>query len=439
MHASRNIVKISNVSSDIPFVTLSAEYDATSNDSIILSSVGIFTSFENVSVSSTNPGYIRIDNEIISYTGVSNDDSSLTGITRAIDQTNSYTYPLQTKVYKYENNGISLRRINKNHNLSSSNATNSIDLDHYYIKLDMSTNGVDRTTGIGFPKLYISETKSSGGSQITASQNIPFEVIRPIVQTLSFPNTELSASIRTVSGTSASGSEVSFVDQGFEAINLNSNNYFNSSRIICSEVNEQNNLVGDFVGNKSFTMRALFSSNDSKVSPVIDLDRVGMILTTNRVNSIITDFKNDPRTASLIDDPSAFVYASKMIYLDAAATSIKVMTAAYIHNDSDLRAFYAISNDPQQEPVYYPFPGYGDPKVISGDINFSDSDGTPDSYVPKTDAVGNTDFMGVKFREHEFTVNYLPSFRYFSIKLVGTSTNQAYPPRLKDLRVIALA
>jgi hypothetical protein len=187
MHSSRNIVKISNVSSDVPFVTLSSEYAASSTDSIALSSVGIFTSFENVSVSSTNPGYIRIDNEIISYTGVSDLDSSLTGITRGIDQTNSYTYPTQTKVYKYENNGISLRRINKNHNLSTSNVTESIGLDHYYAKLDMSLNGVDRTTGIGFPKLYINETKSSGGSQITASQNIPFEVIRPIVQTLNFP------------------------------------------------------------------------------------------------------------------------------------------------------------------------------------------------------------------------------------------------------------
>ena len=438
MHSSRNIVKISNVQSDLPFVTLTSEYAASSTDTIELSSVGIFTSFENVSVSSTNPGYIRIDNEIISYEGVT-DDNKLTGITRSIDQTNSYTYPTQTKVYKYENNGISLRRINKNHSLESITVPEAIDLDHYYIKLDMATNGVDRTTGIGFPKLYINETKSSGGSQVTCSQNIPFEIIRPIVQTLTFPNTELSASVRTVSGTSVSGNEVPFVDQGFEVINLNTNNYFNSPRVVCSEVNEQSNLVGDFVGNKSFTLRTSFSSSDEKVSPVIDLDRVGIIYTTNRVNSVITDFKNDPRTASVIEDPSAFVYASKQIYLDASATSLKIMVAAYVHNDSDLRSFYAITNNQNENPIYYPFPGYGDPKVVSGNIDFSDSDGTPDSYVPRTDAIGNTDFMGLKFREHEFTVNYLPSFRYFSIKLVGTSTNQAYPPRLKDLRVIALA
>ena len=32
-------------------------------------SVGIFTSFENVSVAATNPGYIKIKDEIIKYTG----------------------------------------------------------------------------------------------------------------------------------------------------------------------------------------------------------------------------------------------------------------------------------------------------------------------------------------------------------------------------------
>ena len=32
-----------------------------------------------------------------------------------------------------------------------------------------------------------------------------------------------------------------------------------------------------------------------------------------------------------------------------------------------------------------------------------------------------------------------PSFKSYRIKLVMTSTNQTYPPKLKDLRVICLA
>ena len=45
----------------------------------------------------------------------------------------------------------------------------------------------------------------------------------------------------------------------------------------------------------------------------------------------------------------------------------------------------------------------------------------------------------LQFKDHEFTISNLPSFKYISIKLIGAGTNQAYPPRLKDLRVICLA
>jgi hypothetical protein len=73
-----------------------------------------FAEFESVSVGATNPGYVLIENEIISYTGVSN--GQLINITRGIDQTRSYSYPSGTIIKKYENNNISLRIINKTHN-----------------------------------------------------------------------------------------------------------------------------------------------------------------------------------------------------------------------------------------------------------------------------------------------------------------------------------
>ena len=43
------------------------------------------------------------------------------------------------------------------------------------------------------------------------------------------------------------------------------------------------------------------------------------------------------------------------------------------------------------------------------------------------------------FREHTFTIDELPSFNSYRIKLLLTSTNQANPPRIRNLRVIALA
>ena len=45
----------------------------------------------------------------------------------------------------------------------------------------------------------------------------------------------------------------------------------------------------------------------------------------------------------------------------------------------------------------------------------------------------------LEFVDYEFTQNNLAEFKYFSIKLIGASSNMANPPRLKNLRVIALA
>ena len=50
--------------------------------------------------------------------------------------------------------------------------------------------------------------------------------------------TKVSTSVRTVSGTSSGGSEVSFIDQGFEPTTLNETTFFPTPRLAASKVNE---------------------------------------------------------------------------------------------------------------------------------------------------------------------------------------------------------
>ena len=444
MHARENSVVISNVSSDIKPTKLIAEYAKSSTESIFVSDTTNFTTFENVGVGTTNPGYVLIENEIIAYDGVT--ENSLTGITRQIDQTKSFTYDIGTLVYKYELNKISLRRINTIHTLQDSNVDDSIGLDYYNIKINTSQSGktdplpygqVDRSSGTTFPKLYIKETKSTGGISIKATQNIQYELIRPNIQHLILNGTYITSRVRTVSGTSVDGNEISFIDKGFQQISLNQDNYFDNPRIICSKVNE-NTKLGALPENKSLTLNMNLNTTNSYISPAIDLDRVGMIYVTNRVNNKISDYAADGRVSTLREDPSSFVYATNLIELAVPSTSIKLIVAAYVNNSSDLRALYAIQNEASDNLIYYPFPGFNNLDSLDRVINDSISDGTPDTYVPKTDVLSNEP-RNMDMKDYEFTINELPPFRYFSIKLIGTSTNQAYPPVLKDLRVIALA
>ena len=435
MHSRTDRVEIFDIISDIKPTSLSVELSKNENVEIsVVSTVG-FDTFENLSVSSGNPGYIKIDGEIISYTGTT--ATTLTGIVRGIDSTEVVNHVKDVLVEKYELNGVSLRRINRIHSLEQATVSDPIGLDYYNIKLLMDENGIDRTDGVSNPKLYIKESKSTGESFIKATQNIQFSSLRPIVQTLTLSGTSIIPSVRTVSGKSIDGTEASFQDEGFQSIDLNSNNYFSSPRSIFSKLNESVGL-NDLPGNKSLTLNLQMFSGDGYVSPVVDLDRVGVILTSNRVNKRITNYATDNRVSNLQEDPSAFTYASNIISLEVPATSIKLLCTAYVNVFSDLRAFYAIQRDPYEEPIYLPFPGFNNLNNLGQTIDESLSDGTPDRNVPKVDILTTESPLNL-FKEYEFTENNIESFRYFGIKLVGTSTNQAYPPRIKDLRVIAVA
>ena len=254
---------------------------------------------------------------------------------------------------------------------------------------------------------------------------------------MALPGTAIKAELKGISATSIDGNELSFEQTESTPINLNEDSYMPEARMIASRVNELQQQSG-LPADKSMELTFTLSTANNNISPVIDLDRVGMVLISNRVNSPITDYTTDRRTANIDDDPTAFIYANKQVELENPATSIKILLAGYVNTFNDVRAFYSISNTPEIEPLYYPFPGYNNLDTNGKIIDFAKSDGLPDKRVPKTDRLAS-ESQNLVYRDYEFSIDNLPEFKYFSIKLVGTSTNQAYPPRIKDLRVIGLA
>ena len=177
MYTEEDFVTISDVASDVRPSKLSVTYTSDSTGSIQVSDGSQFTTFEGVGVGTTNPGYALIGNEIIEYTSVNGND--LEG--NIVRGTNPLTYATGTPVYKYELNGVSLKRINKTHAMDDVTLSDPITFDSYAIKLDMSTDGTNRTVA-GYPKLYLGSTKTAGGHNTKATQNIPYEIITPIVQ-----------------------------------------------------------------------------------------------------------------------------------------------------------------------------------------------------------------------------------------------------------------
>jgi hypothetical protein len=436
MHSTENYVRISEMRPAQNDVNSRLSQAVTSSQLSIpvVSSVG-FEIFEGIAVSGSNPGYAIIGYEVIEYTSASG--NTLTVSARGVDGTQEQPYDVSVPVYKYEFNGFSLRRINKIHNFAEVSNNHPINLNSYHIRVDPSN-----TAGIGSDRtndLYFTKTTQTGEPGTVITNNIQFEAITPNVSYIIPGKTNLNSRIRTFTGTSISGSEKSFTDKGFTAVPLNGTFYFDSPRLICSDINEQE-FITESPGNKSFTMEFLMNSTDSRVSPVIDLIKVSTVLTSNLINSPVgvnndSDYANEDTVRSLYDDNHETVYISKSVRLKIPANSIKVLLSASHIDTNDIRVLYRIFREDSSETSlnYELFPGYKNYQVdgqgIKRVIDKSQNDGSADSKVEFT--------SDGSFSDYEYSVDDLPDFSAFSIKIVMAGKNQAIPPIVKQLRAIA--
>ena len=162
--------------------------------------------------------------------------------------------------------GIPLTEINKTHTSIS-----GVELDSFIVGAAGSQAKITLTTG---------------GQGVQCSRNVSMDVMYPLIQTMELPKTNIAAKVQTVTGTSMnSTTQTSFgTTTVANAVNvpLNEDFFFDSPKLICSQVNEDTRLSGA----KSYRLTNTLTSTSSTVSPVIDTSRMGVIAVANRTNYI---------------------------------------------------------------------------------------------------------------------------------------------------------
>ena len=430
MKSDNNKVQISDIQPDtVPVKLIDNMTVSSTTINVGAANTSYFANYEGISTATA--GYAKIGQEIIYYNSVSADGNLGIG-TRAIDNTVAQPHSVDDLVYKYELNGISLIGINTTHTMSSTlNAYQ--DIDKFYLS---AGRGIRQS---GNSQVSFTNEKTTGGRNIFVSKNFQYNAILPRFNVLTpGENTGLSAQLRSTSGTSAGGSEVSFIDQGYESVELNQLNKLSSTRIIASEVNELQYLA-NLPKNKSTTLSVQFTSDDSNLSPMLDLQNGTLILQRNKFNKPVSDYTNDSRVHETSGDPHASVYISNRINLKQPASSLKVLIAAFRHSSADFRVLYQLfrSDSSEVDQTFELFPGFSN-LTDTDDDGFGDSiidvnlnNGLPDALV--------TSSANDEFKEYQFSVDDLESFTGFKIKIVSSGTDEANSTRFKDLRVIALA
>ena len=351
-----------------------------------------------------------------------------------MDNTVVRTHDVNSITRKYELNGFDLTRINGNHNMSNNATLSGLrDIDRYYLEINRGS------LATGDSQVSFAKEQNIGGDDIFASQNYQFDRVIPQFNVLTpSDNTTLEAQVRTVSGTSAGGGEVPFIDQGYEPISLNQPNRLDSPRLVCSRINETTRLT-DLPLNRSFTLGVRMESTDPNLSPVLDTLNGVIVYQRARLNTPIDNYAKDGSSNQTTGDPHSAVYISNRVDLKNPATSLKVLVAAYRHSSADFRVLYQLFREDgsDSELSYELFPGYDNLRDTDGDgfgdtiINVGGNTGRADAFVSGS-AID-------QFKEYQFSVDDLDEFTGFKIKIVCSGTNEALAPRFKDFRTIALA
>ena len=436
MYSTANMVTLSNIIGDYAPEKITSDINSKST-AIPVTNINIFTTFEGIPVSSNNPGYIKILNEIISYTGTSG--SSLTGITRGIASTKPSTYTTGQLVYKYEVGGVSILRLN---NTPLNIADIQPDMDNYYIEFDrtVGTNRQSDNSPTGAPQLSFVKQDYVGGDFVKASKNLMFNELTPSydVYAPGGQSVSVSAAVRTISSTSVSGNETPFLDMGYTPVQLNRVNTFTTPRMVCSRINEITYLSG-LPDSKSFTTRINLRSTNPNLSPQIFIDNSATNFSIPRLNKPVLNYITDRRSNEIFDTSHDATYVSNVVQLQQPSTSLRVIISAYRHFSADFRVLYALirADSFEVDQTFNLFPGYDNLTIDNNQDGFLDvvdpalNSGLPDKFVPPSDSK--------EFREYEFTASNLPEFVGYVIKIVMSGENQCEPPIIKTIRSIALA
>lgn len=262
-------------------------------------------------------------------------------------------------------------------------------------------------------------TGSGGGASVLATENYIYNILHPQINQMILPGSSIGYSAKLVSGKSIAGSETAYTrDSSYSSILPNSNNNLTALKVLPSSENASASVSS----RRGLNIKADFSSSSSYISPVLDLQRLGAILVSNRIDrqaaSPATGFNVPLDYVSETNanfGSSVSKHVTQVINLLEPAIGLKVLFDVNRPSDSYLSLYYKTLPSGSETPL---------------------------SQIPWTLAtidenVQTDDDINI-FREYSYTLDAEP-FTSYVFKFVFTSTNQAKTPRIRNFRAIALA
>jgi hypothetical protein len=241
-----------------------------------------------------------------------------------------------------------------------------------------------------------------GGNTVVCTKSVIINTMQPVAEHLVFEGTDVNWTYQGITGKSLDGIETPYLQTDAFSVPVNRNTDLPFPLMIANQIDEQAKITG-----KSGTITANMITYNENISPVIDLDRIGLITVHNRINS--------PVTVSELNSTGGNAearYITNVVGLSESANSLKVFLDVNKPQNADIKVFYRVGNSTEE-------------------VNIK-------SWNELTTIRALTTVDLTTFVEAEYGVDNLPNFGFYQFKIVLLSESSSVIPRVKRLRGLAL-
>ena len=286
---------------------------------------------------------------------------------------------------------------------------------------------------------YVKSQSFGRSAKIVITNNLPYEVLNFNVDHLKPANTHVVA-------TGKFATAIGTRDSSYLSVNLNDDTQMDAPRYILSRSLESNTSAtsATMATRRSFEVTLALMSTSRLLSPAIDLQRSSATVIHNLINSNTAIQSTEDYTKAGGSAEARYITRTITLAEGQDAEDMRVYLSAYKPSDADVFVYYKIlhreDSDSFIDARWIPMTQNTAASVYSDDVNTEDFKEFVYEMPPYTNAYmsgANTNNSSIVEYRNSARARFV-GYKAFAIKVVLVKETTSNPPRIRDLRVIAL-
>jgi hypothetical protein len=298
-----------------------------------------------------------------------------------------------------------------------------------------------------FAGTYIKGQTNGYGATISTVNNLTIDNINLITNMIVPSNNQVRAYAKIATSTSTR-------DTSFFRVNINGDTELSAPRYVLSRSIESNTSASSatMATNRSLEIKYELDGQNIVGSPAIDLDRISLYHTHNLISTNSAIGSSEDYVKNGGNAETRYITRTVTLADGQDAEDLRVYLTAYKPSGSNIHVYYKIlaaeDNDRMSDVRWIPM-ALNEDQGFTPATKYSSSENKDDFielvYDPPVYSAttgspynfGANTSTGILEYRNSAKARYT-GYKYFSIKIVLTNSSSTNPPRVKDLRAIAL-